>query len=77
LSGGRDASERSQNLVKRHDGRAIVDGVSFAVDVGEIFRICTGRVQSKEPKFTGVREGRFELPRPLGHRILRLLVPRT
>ena len=24
-----------------------------------------------------VREGRFELPRPFGHRILRLLAPRT
>jgi ABC-type branched-subunit amino acid transport system ATPase component len=28
-----------RNLVKRYDGRAIVDRVSFAVDVGEIFGI--------------------------------------
>src|SRR5881397_3184883 len=28
------------------------------------------------PLVTAVREGRLELPRPLGHRILRLLAPR-
>jgi hypothetical protein len=27
--------------------------------------------------FAAVREGRLELPRPLGHRVLRLLAPRT
>ena len=37
----------------------------------------TGAVEEKVRRSEGVREGRVELPRPFGHRILRLLRPGT
>jgi hypothetical protein len=35
------------------------------------------RPRNEDPKSEGVREGRVELPRPFGHRILRLVQPGT